>query len=379
MAGRDVPLSVRRLVLEVDVDGLNVTQFCDDHQISTWFFYDLRRRAARGESIEVRSRAPQRVANRISSDVEDAIVVARKTLLDMGHDAGPASIWSRLHDEGLVAVPSEATIWRALKARGLIIPAPAKAPKRKGCRFVAARANEWWQLDDTTWWLADDTEVKIFNALDDHSRLLVASTAQLTMTGMGAFHALAEAAVVLGWAAGFQSDNAPEFRYVLAELLAGFGVAARHSRPAHPQTNGKVERFHQTLKRWLARQHPAAAIEELQAQLDLFRLHYNHHRRHRGIDRQRPADVWANAPKSGPADQPLGQPTRIYHGIVNNGNLRLAKRWRVALGAAHNDQPGVAVVTGTRCHVFVNGRLARQLTFNHQRVDQPLKPTRQLP
>lgn len=89
-------MSVRRLVVEVDLDGLNVRRFCREHGISTWWFYDLRRRHAAGESIEPRSRAPRHVANRISGEVEDAIVRARKDLAEFGLDAGPASIESRL-------------------------------------------------------------------------------------------------------------------------------------------------------------------------------------------------------------------------------------------------------------------------------------------
>ena len=166
-------MSVRRLIVEVDLDGLNVTRFCKQHGISTWFFYELRRRHGRGESIEPRSRAPRRVANRTPSDVEDLIVGLRKELHDAGLDAGPASIWWHLQQR-TGSGPSESTIWRILKARGLIVAEPAKAPKHAGRRFVAERANECWQLDDTHWDLIDGTEVKILNILDDHSRLAVA-------------------------------------------------------------------------------------------------------------------------------------------------------------------------------------------------------------
>lgn len=365
-------MSVRHLVVDIDLEGLNVTAFCAEHGVSTWLFYELRRRHARGESLEPRSRAPHRVANRTSGDVEDAVVAVRKELVDAGLDAGPATIWWHLDARGLTPLPSESTIWRILKARGLIVAEPKKAPKHAGRRFVADRANELWQLDDTTWTLADDTEVKIFNIIDDHSRLLVASVACAAMTGAAAVAAVVDAAAVLGWPARFLSDNAPAFRFMLAEALAHFGVADAHSRPYHPQTNGKVERFHLTLKRWLARQPRAASLEELQAQLDVFRSIYNHQRPHRSLNRQHPADVWTAAPKSGPADRPLGTPSRIYRGIVNGGMIRLANRWRVSIGAPFNDKAAIAVVTGTACHVFVEGRLARALTLNPDRVDQPL-------
>jgi transposase InsO family protein len=166
--------------------------------------------------------------------------------------------------------------------------------------------------------------VKILNILDDHSRLLVASVALQVVDGAATLDAFVEAVAIIGWPSRFQSDNAPMFKFVLAEALAEIGVGAAHSRPFHPQTNGKVERFHDTLKRRLRRQ----------------------------------------------------APSRIYTGIVNNGCIRLSVRWRISIGATHNNKRALAVVTGTNRHVFVEGRPARALTLNPNRVDQPLnRPT----
>ncbi len=77
-------MSVRRLIVEVDLDGLNVAEFCRQHGVSTWLFYQLRRRyPAEGEAaLESRSRAPKRVANRTPAWVEDVIVDRRKRLED---------------------------------------------------------------------------------------------------------------------------------------------------------------------------------------------------------------------------------------------------------------------------------------------------------
>jgi transposase InsO family protein len=376
-------MSVRRLIVEVDLDGLNVRQFCREHGVSTWFFYDLRRRHARDGDValEPRSRAPRRVANRTPAEVEDLIVALRKELDDKGLDAGPATIQWHLQTRcrSGVAVPSEATIWRILTARGLITPAPAKAPKHAGKRFVAERANECWQLDDTPWQLADGSEVKILNVVDDHSRLAVVSAATASVTGTWTLEVFADAAAILGWPARFLSDNAKAFRHVLADALAELGVTARHSRAYHPQTNGKVERFHQTQKRWLVKQPAVETLDQLQAQLDEFRHIYNHQRPHRGLDRHHPADIWARAPKAGPAHQPLGSRSRLYHGTIHTGRLRLGHAWRVSVGSTYNDQPALAIVTGLACHVFINGRLARALTLNPERVDQPLHPRRGRP
>jgi len=365
-------MSVRRLIVEVDTDGLNVREFCREHGISTNFFYDLRRRWAReGEAaLEPKSRAPKRVWNKTPADVEELVVATRKRLRDLGLDYGPEEVTAEL--AGVMArPPSPATAYRILKARGFITPEPAKAPTGARRRFNAERANESWQLDDTTWTLADGTEVKILNVIDDHSRLLVASAAMVTCTGAAALGVLADAAATLGWPERFQSDNASTFRHVLADALRPLGVAAAHSRPHHPQTNGKVERFHQTEQKWLTAQQPADTIEELQTLLDVFRHHYNHHRRHRGIARRIPAHVWTAAPKAGPADRALRPPSSVHHTRVANGIVGIT-RYAISVGAVYNDHTALTVVTGDACHVFIDGRLARQLTLNPNRRVQPL-------
>jgi transposase InsO family protein len=369
-------MSLRRLIVEVDPKSLNVTRFCAEHGISTWFFWELRRRhRAEGDAaLEPKSRAPKRVANKTPDEVEDQVVALRKELADKGLDNGAESIRFWLIDRGEPDVPSASTIWRILRDRGFITPDPSKAPKRSGRRFVAARANELWQLDDTDWALADGTEVKILNVLDDHSRLAVASQAMSSCTGAAALTVLTAAAAILGWPARFLSDNAKAFRHVLAKALGALGVASTHSRPYHPQTNGKVERFHQTLKRWLARQPRAATVDELQAQLDAFRHFYNHHRPHRGIGRRRPAQVWTDAPKTGPAERPLGVASTTHHVTVHGGTVTIGRRYTISIGAAHNGQQALTIITGLACHVFVNGALVRELTLDPTRRTQPLHP-----
>jgi len=367
-------MGLRRLIVEVDTSTVNVTEFCRVHGLSTWSFWNVRRRyAVEGEAaLLAKSRAPHRIANKTDPAIEDLIVAMRKELVDAGLDAGPASIG--FHLRHLPGLPSEATIWRILRLRGFIAANPSKAPKSKGRRFVAARANECWQLDDTNWELANGTPVKILDIIDDHSRVAVASTALASCTGAAALGVLSDAAAILGWPERILSDNAKAFRDVLANAVAPLGVAARHTRPYHPQTNGKVERFHQTLKKWLRQQPQAETLEDLQHQLDCFRGIYNHHRPHRSLDRQFPATVWEQAPKSGPADRPLGSPTSVYRGTVINGRLTVGHSYQVSLGAAHNNQPALAVVTGTACHVFIDGRLIRHLALDPTRRVQPIHP-----
>lgn len=371
-------MSVRRLIVEVDVEGLNVTEFCSLHGISRWFFYELRRRfEAEGEAgLEPRSRAPRTVANRVPAEVEDAIVAERKWLEGQGLDAGPATIWCHLSArvEPGVVVPSEATIWRVLKRRGFIMAQPDKAPKRAIRRFTAERCNECWQIDDTGWQLADGTDVKIINIVDDHSRLLAGSTAAQTTNTDTVFTAFCDAADRWGWPERFLSDNAPEFKHGLADAVRPLGIAAGHSRPYHPQTCGKVERFHQTLQQWLRAQPAAETLDELQTLLDQFSIVYNQQRPHRSLGRRTPHSVWEANPKAGPANHPLGQPSVIHHDLTVGGNgvVHVGRRLAISLGVKHAGTKVTVIITGSAGHVFSHGKLIRQLTINPTRRNQPL-------
>ena len=386
-------MSVRRTIVEMSVEGLNVREFCRCHGVSTWFFYDLRRRyRLEGDAaLELGSRAAKRVANRTRPEVEELIVAWRKQLGDEGLDNGPSTI---RHHLGVALVkrgdrcpPSEATIWRVLWRRGFITAQPEKAPKSAHRRFVAARANECWQIDDTGWELADGREVKIVNVLDDCSRVAVASVAMGTVNSERALEAILAGAAAWALPERMLADNGPPYRDTLAAALAQLGVAFGHSRLYHPQTCGKVERFHQTLKRFLAAHDPPASVGQLQALIDRFVTLYNHHRPHRGIGRAIPALVWADTPKSGPASHGLDTPTRIYHGTVTKtGVIDVGKHHHqpgqdrrpsmIQLGSAHRGKPATVVITGTACHIFSSGHLIRRLTLDPTRRYQRLLPSK---
>lgn len=375
-------MSVRRLIVEVDIDGLNVTEFCRAHGVSTWFFYQLRRRfAAEGEAgLVPRSRAAKTIANRTPGWVEELIVTKRKELDDGGLDSGAATIWSHLNWElAAELVPSEATIWRILTRRGFITPQPEKAPKHSYRMFVAERANECWQIDDIEYELVDGSEVKIITMVDDCTRVCPGLKAVESVNGKAAFDAFTTAASKWGWPARFLSDNAKAYKISLAEAVGALGVGHGHGRPGHPQTQGKVERFHQTIQKWLKARPQAASLEELQTLLDLFCDIYNQQRPHRAIGRKTPTSVFATTPKAGPADRPLGTPTTVHRNkVAANGNLR-ASRYTISLGVACAHQQATAIITGLTCHVFIDGRLVRHLQLDPTRrfqaqYDRPGKP-----
>jgi transposase InsO family protein len=224
-----------------------------------WVITLVQRYLAEGEAgLAPRSRRPLRSPRRTPVEVEDEIVKIRKELDRGGHEAGAATIAFHLTQRHGSA-PAVSTIWRILTARGFVTPQPHKRPKSSYTRFVAEQPNERWQLDITHWTLADDTEVEILNLLDDHSRLCVGSHAQRGFKAGDVDDCFGHAATHYGDPATVLSDNGAVFtgrsrgqgRVALEVTLQRRGIRFRHSRPYHPQTCGKVERFHQTLKRWL--------------------------------------------------------------------------------------------------------------------------------
>lgn len=315
------------------------------------------------------------MANRTSGGVEDEIVEIRKELDEAGWDAGSATI--RYHLEGRLAagvgVPSEATIWRILTRRGFVTPEPKKAPNHSYRTFTAERANECWQLDDIDWELAEGREVKIITMVDDCTRICPGLKAVTSANGEAAFDAFAAGAARWGWPERFLSDNAKAYKLSLAAAVGVLGVGHRHGRANHPQTQGKVERFHQTLQKWLHARPRAVTLEELQTQLDAFVDIYNNHRPHRAVQRRPPGTVWEKTPKTGPADRPIGTPTAIHRVKVSpTGTAAAGNRYMISIGTAHAGSRATIIITGLSCHVFIAGKLVRQLELDPTRRYQPM-------
>lgn len=315
-------MSLAKLVVTaVRLEGRTKAEVSRELGVSPRWIYELCRRFdAEGEAgLEPRSRRPYRSPHRTPDAIEDEVVALRKELAELGVDAGAETI--RVHlvrRHGEHAVASVSTIWRILARRGFVTPQPGKRPRSSYVRFAATMPNERWQADITHWRLHDGTEVEILNAIDDHSRLLVASDARAIFKAadvVGSFHT---AAAAHGMCASLLTDNGAVFtaaprggRCALELECARLGVRLIHSTPYHPQTCGKVERLHQTLKRFLAKQGPAATIAELQAQLDTFRVYYNTVRPHRAIGRRTPAEAFDARPKASPSLAPLPVPGRF--------------------------------------------------------------------
>ena len=234
----------------------------------SWIYKLLARYREGGyEALEPRSRAPRRSPNRTPEEVVRAVVSLREQLLSQGHDCGAETIAYHLATE-LDSVPSVSTIWRILRREGLVVPQPHKRPRSSLIRFEAELPNEMWQADITHWRLAGGKDAEILNMIDDHSRLFLASRAFPTTKAADVVDVFRSAIGLHGAPASLLCDNGAVFTAtprggkVLLQLeMERLGVVAKNSRPYHPQTCGKVERLHQTLKRYLARQAPAKTLD----------------------------------------------------------------------------------------------------------------------
>ena len=299
----------RVAVLKVVSAQLSVTAAAAEYGISRGHLHRLLRRYRAGglEAVEPRSRRPGASPGRTPEAVRGRIVALRIELTARGLDAGPVTIAWHLGREGL-AIPSTSTIRRILHAAGLVTPEPRKRPRSSWIRFEASAPNELWQSDFTHWRLADGTEVEILDWLDDHARFLLAITAFGRVAGDDVVATFVSAGEEHGWPAATLTDNGAVYtsrftggRNGFEYLLAYLGIRQKNGSPGHPQTQGKIERFHQTLKRWLERRPAASGLAGLQAQLDAFREVYNEQRPHRAIGRRTPGEAYRAMPKAMPS------------------------------------------------------------------------------
>jgi transposase InsO family protein len=297
------------------------------------------------DALQPRSRRPHTTPIKTPEIVRDRVIELRRQLVADGLDAGAVTIAWHLEQEGFKA-PAAATISRIISQAGLVSPQPRKRPRSSYIRFQAAQPNETWQSDFMHTRLADGSDLEIISWLDDHSRFLLACSAHQPVTGDVVVATFLDTIEDYGTPASTLTDNGRVYtarsgggRNAFEYLLPILGVKQKNGSPWHPQTQGKIERFHQTLQRRLNARPPAASIRELQKQLDQFRTYYNEKRPHRALDRRTPADAYRATPKALPADaQTPGHYRLRYDHVDKKGTMTLRRGGRMhhlAIGAKH--------------------------------------------
>lgn len=269
-----------------------VSTFCAEHGISRKSFYELRKRVkAEGPAavLEPRSRRPRTSPAKLSDEVKEQAVAVRAALEASGLDHGPISVNEKMRAMGLDQVPSTASLARIFGAAGVARLEPKKKPRSAWRRFVYPAPNACWQLDATEYVLAGGRKCVIFQLIDDHSRYALASHVAWSETAAAAITVFDKAVAAHGVPQRLLTDNGlalnPSRRGYVGQLVAhvaALGVEPITGKPYKPTTQGKNERFHQTLFRYLDKQPLAESLAQLQAQVDAFDHIYNTQRPHQG-------------------------------------------------------------------------------------------------
>jgi transposase InsO family protein len=388
-------MSKRRLVITAVLAGESQSEVARRYGVSQpWISRLLARYRVEGEAaFEPRSRRPKSSPSAVPDAMVQLIVRLRKELAEQGLDAGPETICWHLEHHHQQRV-SKATVARHLAAQGLITPEPKKRPKSSYLRFAAEQPNECWQSDFTHYRLTrpDGTpgaDVEILTWLDDHARYALSVTAHHRVTGPIVLTEFRHACAGHGIPASTLTDNGMVFTTRLSGGKGGrngfehelrrLGVVQKNSRPNHPTTCGKVERFQQTMKHWLRAQ-PAqpATLAELQAHLDAFVEAYNLHRPHRSLPhRATPATGYAARPKAGPGDRSSDTHDRVRADRVDQaGKVTLRHGgvlYSIGLGRTHARTRVLLLVEDLQIRIIdaATGELLRDLVLDTTKRYQP--------
>ena len=301
----------------------NVREMCRRYGISPTTAYKwIERGAQEGETYEDRSRRPLHSPNKTDAAMESKILEVR--------DAHP--IWNArkirrvLQNRG-EHPPAASTIGRVLKRNGRISKAASEAAQ-PWQRFEHPAPNELSQIDFKGFIETGQGRCYPLTMLDDHSRfsqILKACTNERTDTVKG--H-LIDSFRRFGLPRRMNTDNGNPWgtpwgdRYThLTAWLIRLGVRVSHSRPLHPQTNGKEERFHRTLKAEVLGTRWFATLAELQLEFDRWREIYNHERPHEAIGLEVPASRYVASQRSYPEELPpiVYDATDVVRKVMHDG------------------------------------------------------------
>ena len=370
-------MEIGRYLVEAHLrEGRSIGELAAAHRIHrSWLYRLLRRYRSEGDAgLALRSRRAHSQPHAVAADVVEQIVRLRTELVSEGLDAGALTIqWHLRENRG--SAPSVSSIWRILRRHGLVVPEPRKRPRSAMTRFQADLPNECWQSDMTHWTLAGGRGVEIVNLIDDHSRFCLAAVALAVTTAVDVGRIFQDARLRYGAPASVLTDNGCIYtathrggKVVLQTELERLGIRHRHARPYHPQTCGKVERFHQTMKRYLAKQAPAPTLALLQAQIDAFVTRYNDRRPHRALGRATPRSVYETKVKAAPTARVESHFRVRYDTVDAFGKVSLryaSKLLHIGMGARFRGQKVVLLVADRDVRVLdPEGQLLRQLTLD---------------
>lgn len=283
-------------------EGANRRELCRRFEISPKTAYKwLQRFEQEGQrGLEDRSRRPLTLPSRTLASVEESVLALRQT-----HPTwGSRKLQRRLTDMGRIEVPAASTITRILRRHDLIDEAQSQK-SRAWERFEHDQPNKLWQIDFKGNFPTLAGMCYPLTMLDDHSRfnLILEACAQPNLATVQQH--LVRAFQRYGLPVQINADNGPPWGSPRAHehgitpltiWLIRQGIWVSHSRPAHPQTNGKEERFHRTLKADVLQGRHFTDLAQVQSTFDSWRMVYNTERPHQGIAMATPVTRYQPSP-----------------------------------------------------------------------------------
>jgi transposase InsO family protein len=390
----------RLIITAVILEGRTQAEVARSYNVSkSWVSKLVTRYKKEGEAaFTPRPRTPHTSPRKTPPEVITRIINLRKHLTSNGLDAGPETIAWHLNTHHNITI-SPATISRYLSKAGLITPEPKKKPKSSYIRFEAAMPNETWQSDFTHYHLTTGTHVEILPWIDDCTRYILNLTAHHRVTTPIVVEQFHKAITTHGIPASTLTDNGMVFttrlsgqgraggRNKFETELRRLNITQKNGKPNHPTTQGKVERFQQTLKKWLrAQPHQPATLTELQTLLDTFTEEYNNHRPHRSLPKKAtPAALYNTLPKATPTTSRENDThNRVRRDRIDtSGSITLrvnSKLHHIGIGRTHARTHVLVLVQDLDVRVIhaTTGEILAELEIDPTKDYQPQK-NRKLP
>ncbi|MGA5711355.1 IS481 family transposase [Streptomyces cellulosae] len=307
-------------VMEVAA-GVPVTQVAARYGVSRQSVHSWVRKYEQSglPGLADRSHRPDSCPHRIAGEVEALVCELRRR-----HPGwGPRRLVHELERRSITPVPSRATVYRVLVRNGLVDPGVRKRRRSDYRRWERSTSMELWQMDIVGGiLLTDGSECKMVTGIDDHSRFMVIAKVVQRATARAVCLAFGEALVRFGVPGEVLTDNGKQFtarfspgkpgETMFDRICRENGIAHRLTRPQSPTTTGKIERFHQTLRRELLDSHdPFVDLATAQAVVDAWLEEYNRMRPHQALDMAVPASRFVPRPRSEQDALPVVLPARL--------------------------------------------------------------------
>lgn len=284
---------IRKEFIEAAKTETNISQLCREYGISRPTGYKWLKRSKNGESLSDRRKTPNNIANKTPAEIEEMILELRRE----NPGWGGKTIRQVLENRGETDLPCAKTIGNILSRNNCI--SKEESLKHKAfIRFEKEECNEMWQTDfKGEFKTADNKYCYPLTIIDDKSRFSIRIQPELKTANI-VIPAFKEAFYEYGMPKSILSDNGVHFSKMkrgytqFEKWLMNHDILPIHGRIKHPQTQGKIERFHRTMKYELLVHNKFADINEANKKIQEWRIKYNEIRPHEAIGMRCPADIY---------------------------------------------------------------------------------------